>query len=132
MSLELSSIPLRCEQVLAARNFCLRCTDLHRCERALHALQGCFPGFDSESTLLKVLALRALDPTQAFAVAKFATHAQSVMARVNRLTAGHELVDALAAGPDSDKTWAPSRSLGFSSRFVHFFVDLERFPAIDP
>jgi hypothetical protein len=123
-------LPLYREQVLAAGRLCTRLSELQRCERALHALQGCFPGFDAESCLLKVLSLRAIDSITTFTAPVLASHVHGVMGTGDPATAGWELVDALAAFP-GDRSIAPARRLAFGSRFAHYFVDRERFPILD-
>lgn len=126
-----SSIPLRLEQVAAASLLMEQLEDLRRSDRALFALSGCFPGFDAESTLLKVVALHSLDASQAFAVWRLVAHLQRLLAGQELTAFGPEIVDAIAALPGSEDPKNRRRLTGFAARFAHYFIDLDRFPIVD-
>ncbi len=124
------AVQLDSEQVMAAVRLWERLDDFRRSDRALFALQGCFPGFDSESTLLKVLALSSVDAAKGSSGVSLANRVQILLSHADVARCGPELVDALAAtavefGKQS------TGGLGFASRFAHFFVDGERFPILD-
>jgi hypothetical protein len=124
-------VVLRREQVLGAAKLCAGLADLTRRERALHALQGCFPTLDNESTVLKVLALRAVDSGPSLAVTRVAAELQAALANVDLGRAGPELVDRIALLPSAPAHMPLARRLGFASRFAHYFVDLDRFPVLE-
>lgn len=126
-----SPIPLQLEQVAAASLLMEQLEDLRRSDRALFALSGCFPGFDAESTLLKVVALHSLDASQAFAVWRLVAHLQRLLAGRDLAAIGPEIVDAIAALPGSEDPKNRRRLTGFASRFAHYFIDLDRFPIVD-
>src|SRR5688500_14739450 len=85
--------------VAAAAKLWNRSAELVRAERALFALQGYFPRYDTGATLLKVVALAALDSSRAFAVPRWAAHAQAVLGDVDPRYVAAELVERLAAVP---------------------------------
>src|SRR5216684_3145590 len=65
-------------------------------DRALHALQVRFPGFDAEATLLKVVAVNQLYGTNVYAVMRMAQHVTEVMQGANRMEDA-DLVKELAS-----------------------------------
>jgi hypothetical protein len=117
-------------RVVAAAKSWMRTSECVRSERALFALQGCFPGYDEESALLKVVALQALDSGRVMAVPRWAAHVARVMKRVDPRDVGLELVDALANVPGATAN-ERKRALTIASRFAHYFVDADRFPVLD-
>jgi hypothetical protein len=118
------------DRVVRAAKTWVRSSELIRSERALFALQGCFPTFDFESTLLKVVALQALDSSRAFSVARWAEHLTRVLEHADPRSVGPELVDVLAAVPQTSVS-ERKRALTTASRFAHYFVDVDRFPVLD-
>ena len=117
-------------RVAAVERLWARTPGLIQGERALFALQGCFPRYDPESTLLKVIALHSLDSSRTFPVARWAEHVTHTLVGVDTLDASRELVDALAALPGVKRA-EHRRALTFASRFAHYFVDADRFPVLD-
>lgn len=126
-----TSLPLQLEQIAAASLLMERLDELRRSDRALYALGGCFPGFDGESMLLKVVALHALDASPAFAIPRLVTHFQAVLSEHDPAACGPELVDRLAEVPGVEDPKLRRRLLGYASRFAHVFLDLDRFPVFD-
>ncbi len=116
--------------VAAAARLWNRSDELVRCERTLFALQGCFPGFDPSSTLLKVAALSSIDVNRSIGAATMFEHVQRVVERIDRRRVGPEFVD-LVAEPQRRHGRQTMRSLTFASRFAHFFLDPDSFPMLD-
>jgi len=123
-------VPLERKHIEAAERLWSRLDHFRRSDRALAALQGSLPGYDAESTLLKVLALHPIDTTQTHVGLPLARSIQAVLARTDPERCGPELVDALAAAARYHGKRAQG-GLGFASRFAHHFVDGERFPVLD-
>jgi hypothetical protein len=117
-------------RVAAGTRLWSRAVELVRAERAVFALQGCLPGFEPDVTLLKVVALAALDSGRTLSLPRWAAHAQAVMRGVEPRHAGPELVERLAAVPGTPVS-ERSRALTLASRFAHYYVDLDRFPVRD-
>lgn len=117
-------------RVAAVERLWARTPGLIQGERALFALQGCFPRYDAESTLLKVIAVHSLDSSRTFPVARWAEHVTQTLIGLDPLDVGRELVDALAALPGV-KPAEHRRALTFASRFAHYFIDADRFPVLD-
>ena len=123
-------MPLERKHIEAAAWLWDRLDHFKRADRALAALQGSLPGFDPESTYLKVLALHPLDTAKTHVGLPLARSFQAVLARRDPELCGPELVDALAAVAARHGK-RPQAGLGFASRFAHHFVDDERFPVLD-
>src|SRR5688572_31707249 len=87
------------ERVGAASALWGRSVELVRAERGLFALQGCFPRYDPESILLKIVALHSVDSSRTLPTARWAAHAHEVLRSADPRTVGVELVDALASIP---------------------------------
>jgi hypothetical protein len=99
-------------------------------DAALRRLRETLPGFDSETCLLKSIAIDALYGTRVLAIKRMSEHVAVVMEETNIRTAGSELVERIASlqGAGNCK---PRQFISFASKFCHFFVDEERFPIYD-
>jgi len=91
---------------------------------ALAELKDRFPEFGQTSVLLKAVAVNTLYGTNVLAIQKMAEHAVSVLSNADLSTAGPELVEEVG---NLDKR----RHISFGSKFLHFFLDRERFPIFD-
>ncbi len=118
------------ERIAAAVTLWGRSAELIRAERGLFALQGCFPRYDPESVLLKVVALHSVDSSRTLPAARWAMHAHELLHAQDPRAAGFELVDALAALPGT-RPGDSKRATTLASRFAHYFVDVDRFPILD-
>ncbi len=118
------------EHITASELLWERLEDFRRSDRALYALQGCFPSFDTESTLLKVLALSSVDGDKSSSGVSLANRIHILLSHADVSRCGPELVDALAATA-IEFGKSSNGGVGFASRFAHFFVDGERFPILD-
>jgi hypothetical protein len=94
------------------------------------ALQGSLPGFDPESTLLKVLSLHPIDTSKTHVGLRLGREICELLEGVDVAACGPELVDALAEVADRHGR-SSYDGLSFASRFAHHFVDSERFPVLD-
>ena len=90
---------------------------------ALHKLKVQFPGFDIESSLLKVTAINQLYGTNVYAVVRMAEHVSEVMQKASTKD-DVRLVNEIAILPDMKR-------ISFASKVAHFFIDEERFPIYD-
>jgi hypothetical protein len=118
------------ERIGAAATLWGRSVELVRAERGLFALQGCFPRYDPESILLKVVALHSLDSSRTLPTTRWAAHAHDVLRSIDPRKVGPELVDSLAALPGT-RLAENKRAITLASRFAHYFVDVDRFPVLD-
>lgn len=117
------AVPLSMSQIEAANRLHQQLTQWQVTDSALHTLNDRFPGFDIESSLLKVVAVNQLYGTNVYAVVRMAQHVSEVMQE----TGGKEdtdLVEELASLNDR-------KHRSFASKFAHFFIDMERFPIFD-
>jgi hypothetical protein len=97
-------------------------------DKALARLAERFPGFGPEETLLKVAAVNALYVTNVYAIRRTAEHVRSVMLQAGTAVADSGLVGRMAALPKTEAQRTNRGHYSFGSKFVHFFVDPERFP----
>jgi hypothetical protein len=118
------------ERVDAAAKLWSRSAELVQMERALFSLQGCFPGHDADSVLLKVVALACVWANRTVVAQPWAAHARRVLARFEPGVEPLWLVDELARAPGVALS-AAGRAVTFASRFAHYFVDVDRFPVLD-
>ncbi len=118
-------VPLSISQVEAANRLHQQLSEWKITDSALHALHVRFPGFDIESSLLKVAAVNQLYGTKVFAVVRMAEHIKDVMPREGKI-AEVDFVEKLATLPEMKRKY-----VSFASKFAHFFIDLERFPIYD-
>jgi hypothetical protein len=117
------AVPLIMTQIEAANRLHRQLLQWQVTDRALHALQVRFPGFDIESSLLKVATVNQLYGTNVYAVVRMAKHVTEVMQRASE-TEDTDLVEELASLDDR-------KHCSFASKFAHFFIDMERFPIFD-
>jgi hypothetical protein len=115
--------PLSIAQIEAANRLHGKLTQWQVTDRALHTLQENLPGFDTEATLLKVVAVNQLYGTNVYAVARMALHVTEVMQEASGMEDA-DLVEELA-------TLTGRKHRSFASKFAHFFIDMERFPIFD-
>lgn len=123
-------VPLGQAQIDAAARLQARLGEWQRAERALTALADSLPGFDSESVLLKVVAVDALYSTNIFVFMRMAQHVEAVLAEASWSAPAWALVDDIGnLEPIAGKP--KKRYFSFASKFAHFFIDSERFPILD-
>jgi len=122
MEIELA-VPLPMSQIEAANRLHGKLLQWQVTDRALHALQERFPGFDINATLLKVVAVNQLYGTKVYAVVGMAQHVTEVMQNTSGVEDA-DLVEALAS-------LNGRKHRSFASKFAHFFIDMERFPIYD-
>ncbi len=124
------AVPLTQKQVDAACRLHQRLDQWRLSDAALARLRKELPGFDTESCLLKSIALNTLYSTRVFAIVRMALHVETVLSRRSTETAGPELVEEISllstAGNKKSKQF-----VSFAAKFCHFFVDEERFPIYD-
>ncbi len=125
------AVPLKQSQVKAAGQLYNHLPRWAATDRALNALAEQFPDCGPESALLKVAALNQLYRTNVYAVARMAEHVGRVMAAQNDGTLEADLVERLATLPTATDDEKGRVFLSFASKFVHFYVDRERFPIYD-
>ena len=124
------AIPLTPDQIDAAQQLHARLGQWRAADDALRALAKQFPGFDSASTLLKVVTVNALYGTNVLAIIRMATHVRGVLEKTNLEASGPELVERLAGLPPA-KGQRPRRHHSFAAKFAHFFINEHRFPIMD-
>ncbi len=124
------AIPLTAQQIDAANSIYERLPQWKASDSALTRLASRFPDFDTESVLLKVVAINSLYSTRILAVDRMTRHVKGIIDQTDLSTKGIELVEELAALPAA----AGHRKLNhtaFAAKFAHFFIDSERFPILD-
>ena len=124
------AVALTQQQVDAACRLHQRLKQWRLADAALLRLRDLAPGFDSESCVLKAVAVNTLYGTQVMAIVRMAEHVKTVIAKVELNRAGSDLVERIAALPDAAGT-VERRFISFAAKFCHFFVDEERFPIYD-
>ncbi len=117
------AVPLTMSQIEAANRLHRKLLQWKATDNALCALKERFPGFDVDSSLLKVAAIDQLYGTNVYAVVRMVEHVTEVMCQVSTLD-DVELVGEIA-------TLANMKHTSFASKFAHFFIDEERFPIYD-
>ncbi|SRR5260221_5807490 len=117
------AVPLSMSQIETANRLYSKLLQWQVTDQALHALHVNLPGFDIETTLLKVVAINQLYGTNVYAVVRMAQHVTEVMQDANRMEDA-DLVKELAS-------LNSRKHLSFASKFAHFFIDMERFPIYD-
>ena len=118
------AIPLTILQIEAANELHLQLPQWKDTDDALRALYDRFPGFDVKATLLKVAAVNQLYGTNVYAVDRMARHIVDVLNAREGFDDIDFLVEELATLPRR-------KHISFASKFVHFFIDKERFPIYD-
>jgi hypothetical protein len=124
-------VPLSSGQIEAACRLHRELGIWRAADSALEALAQKFPGFKQEAVLLKVVTINALYYTNVYALTRMAGHVESVMAKVEPVSSGPDLVDLIANLPRTSSQKSPRKFLSFASKFAHFFIDSERFPILD-
>ncbi|GHO89165.1 hypothetical protein [Dictyobacter formicarum] len=117
------AVPLLRSQIDVANRLHQQLRQWKDTDQALEALHIRFPGFDMDSTLLKVVAINQLYGTQIYMVVPMARHVTEVMRAADGLE-DTELVEQIAA-------FSGRKHLSFASKFAHFFIHMERFPIYD-
>src|SRR6185312_11644177 len=117
------AVLLTMRQIEAANRLHAKLVQWQVTDRALHTLQESLPGFESETTLLKVAAINQLYGTNVYAVVRMAQHVTAVMQDANGIEDA-DLVEKLA-------TLTGQKHCSFASKFAHFFIDKKRFPIYD-
>jgi hypothetical protein len=117
------AVPLLVSQIEAANKLHQQLLQWQITARTLYTLRIHFPSFDTEATLLKVVAINQLYGTNIYAVIRMAQHITEIMHIADKLEAS-ELVEQLASLSDR-------KHRSFASKFAHFFIDMERFPIYD-
>ncbi len=126
-----TTIPLLASQLAAAKKLYTRLPQWHATNEALAALGQRFPDFALPSVLLKVAAVNQLYGTNVYAVVRMAEHVSAIMAKYDGSQADTTLVEHIAALPPTSGQPRDRRHISFASKFVHFFIDAERFPIYD-
>ncbi|GLV59854.1 hypothetical protein KDH_66780 [Dictyobacter sp. S3.2.2.5] len=117
------AVPLLRSQIDVANRLHQQLRQWKDIDQALETLHTHFPGFDMDSTLLKVVAVNQLYGTRLYMVVPMARHVTEVMSTSDELE-DTELVEQIAA-------FAGHKHLSFASKFAHFFIHMERFPIYD-
>lgn len=125
------AIPLSRSQVEAANRLHEHLKQWRQSDAALTALAQALPGFDMESTILKVVSINALYGTNVFAILRMAEHVFLVMNGDGRALRDIDLVERLAHLPATSESGVARTHTSFASKFAHFFIDPERFPIYD-
>jgi len=125
------AVPLSERQVAAANRIYLRLERWQITDRALRMLAGSCPEFGPEETLLKVVAINGLYATNVYAIDRMADHIRHIVQATDIPSSGPELVERIAALPQTRDQKSERHHTSFASKFAHFFVDSERFPIYD-
>lgn len=109
------SVSLSMSQIEAANRLHEKLLQWKITDDALNALKDRFPGFDIESSLLKVAAVNQLYGTKVFAVVRMAQHIKNVMPGEGNI-ADVDFVEKLAKPPNMEKKYlvSPPSLLTFS------------------
>lgn len=125
------AVPLVSSQIAASTRLYLKLKQWQLSNAAITLLANCCPGFDRESTLLKVVAINALYGTNLYALVRMAEHVSKSLSGKDLKAEGPELVEQLAKLPRVSDIEKGRNYRSFASKFAHFFLDGERFPIMD-
>jgi hypothetical protein len=121
-------VPLRQDQIEAASKIRLRLHYWQEADSALRTLAKALPGFETDSTLLKVATINTLYGTNLYAFSRMAQHITNMLGHAPELTPA--LVEGLASLPAA-KGQKARHHWSFASKFCHFFLSAEAFPIYD-
>ncbi len=125
------AVPLHAAQIEAAGRLRGRLQQWQVSDAALERLADLCPSFNSEETLLKVVAINGLYGTNVYAQVRMAQHITNVVLGADLEHVGPELVELMACLPSTEGQRGPRRHVSFASKFAHFFLNAERFPIFD-
>src|SRR5690242_13135370 len=97
-------MPLTQNQIDAARRLHERLDQWRLSDAALRRLHETFSGFEIEACVLKSVAINALYGTQVFAIVRMAQHVETIFRRTETAMIGVDLVELIAALPQTSKT----------------------------
>lgn len=123
-------VALNRQQIIAAGRLHERLAGWRDTDAALIRLRDAVPGFESEASLLKCVAVNVLYGTQVMAIVRMASHVTDVLGRGQHGKAGPELVKEIAALPGKDGK-VDRVFTSFAAKFCHFFVSENDFPIYD-